>query len=263
MSRKIEPPYLEISFYFSDTSESDSFQEIFSVLRKMGTNYLTEEGVLVYQAEYARAENFPSVHHAPSQEIVRMELDELISAMMDEKTKVLQVGLVDAVGTVEGGIELLTYSPISSEAAMRGDHHPISLLTTGGLFALPLEERKPLGQIKKASRKVYQRFCDLVRALSPSYGAITIEYPLECPEDLRIDSRSLAFRDFFMSDSFLGSSSMRKIEDLFKGAHQEKIGDGLYISSSKFMNPKGRSLPPIYSQKASTRVAELIASRRK
>jgi hypothetical protein len=100
----------------------------------------------------------------------------------------------------------------------------------------------------------------LVESLRPTYAAITIEWPLECPEDLQRDARSLAFRNFFVSRGYLGESKLARVRDIFADAYVEPVGDGVYISCMEEFNPEGRHLESDDAAQRSVEVAKLLAA---
>lgn len=152
--------------------------------------------------------------------------------------------------------ERLTFGSISPRAAAR-DRHPIVLLTEGEIFSgIP----RDTSRMVKAGKRVYNAFRKLVLALEPMYAAITVEIPLPCPTDLQQKPMSLAFRDFFVGERYLGRAGLASLAALFRRAYQEALDGGLYVSCTAAMNPRGVALNDDEAQSLSIEAAARIAA---
>jgi hypothetical protein len=149
----------------------------------------------------------------------------------------------------------VTYLSVSASAA-RADRHPLALRLDAELLD-DVSSESEARQAARFSEAVYEFFLALVGRLRPSYGAIAVEYGLETPTDLGRDARSLAFLDFYVSASFLGAASLRKVKDIFAEAHIEETADGIYVSASGF-NPDGTQLDRVAATWNSASVGEVI-----
>ncbi|HKR63571.1 MAG TPA: hypothetical protein VJZ00_07545 [Thermoanaerobaculia bacterium] len=107
-----------------------------------------------------------------------------------------------------------------------------------------------------AGRRVYERFRTLLDLLLPDFASITIEEPLQCPADLQQDPRSLAFRDFYVSATTI---DCRRITKLFHEAYCEEVAAGVYVSTTRWFNPRAHALDRETAQFLSVEVAKWIA----
>src|SRR5205814_2532828 len=119
-----------------------------------------------------------------------------------------------------------------SEEASRVDHHPINILAEGHAYSGPHEPERGW----KPGKKIYTAFRELMLTLTPSYACINVEALTHCPTDLRRVPSDFS-RDFWVSEAFVGAERLAAIARLFDGAYQEKIGEGLYISTYRYWNP--------------------------
>ncbi len=253
-----DPPFLELNFYFADLPETDAFSRLIKALVGMGAQFTGEgyahRGMDMRDTPFAAItdEHFESISIAGS--------TDLEQCLADPNSRLLQVYMYDATGVVHANAEIVTYLSVSPEAALT-DRHPLAIWTEGWLFSGPLAFRKQyMKRAEEVGRQIYQRFRSLVEILHPTYAAITCEWSLECLTDLRRDPRSYAFRDFFISRTYFGTPKLTRIQSLLSGAYIEPVGDGLYISGTKEMNPELRSLERRYAQEQSIEIAKLIAS---
>ncbi len=223
----------------------------------MGATFTGE--ALALSAPGARSKPFasPTDLLADTNKVERIALDlpHLRYYLTDPNVLLLRIGMTDALGIAP--YEVATYSFILPQS-VGVDTHPLVIWSTGEALSGP-----DMG-VTKASRrvgeKVYDRFLAFVKRLSPAYAAITVEYSLECPTDLRYDSRSYAFRDFFVSEEYAGRSNLRQIQEVFEDAYVEAVGKGIYLSSVSAFNPLNKGMNSQLAVSKSAIVAKIIAS---
>jgi hypothetical protein len=115
-------------------------------------------------------------------------------------------------------------------------------------------------RLTKLGRRVRDRFVQLADSIDCVYGAILVEYSLETPAELRHDSRSLAFRNFFLNRRALGpwvTDECLRIAG--EDAAVERTAAGVYVSMSTEFNPFGRQVEPLEAQRRSTEIAAVLA----
>jgi hypothetical protein len=256
MKNRPDPPFLELGFYFADTPEADAFARLVETLIALGAT-LTGSGS-AHRGSGIRGKSFASVTDKHLPEPVTVDALSLTQVLTDPDIRVVEVAMKDSIGIAQNAPELVSYVNISPEAA-RTDRHPLAVITEGEVFCGTLREHFARRR-HEAGTAVYSRFRELVLALDPAYASITVEWPLECPTDLRRDSRSGAFRDFFVGGSYLASEELGLLQELFSGAFVEPLANGLYISSSEDFNPERRSLGAESAQWRSVDAAKLIAT---
>lgn len=119
--------------------------------------------------------------------------------------------------------------------------------------------RAKVGRLKKLGRQVYERFVEVADMIPCFYGAILVEYSLEEPGVLRRDPRSLAFRNFFLSEESIDPIAIQQsVASAGNDAFVEKRKNGIYVSMSTEFNPKGCHIDPLDAQERSTRIAAVV-----
>jgi hypothetical protein len=229
---------LELNFYFANLPEVEAFTRLVTTLLALGAKF-TGTGY-AHRGEGLRDKPFASTHDSVLEPVPIRDVTDLTRSLADPDIRLVQVYMEGATSTMSNVAEIVTYLSISPEAA-HTDRHPLAIWTDGEVFSGPLRE-KYTQRARKVGRRTYERFRALIEALRPAYAAITSEWSLECPADLRRDPRSLAFRNFFVSRAHLEEANLAYIQRLYSRAYIEPMGDGLYISCSKEFNPLGRGL---------------------
>jgi hypothetical protein len=250
-----DPPLLELGFYFGEQPEVDVFPRLITNLMEFGAS-LTGKGLAHYGPDI-RAKSFASIFEEPLPEPVIVSADSLTGILNGPGIRIVEVAMRDPIGIAQNAPELVSYVSISPEAALI-DRHPLTVITEGEVFCGVLQNEFK-SRRREAGMKVYSRFRELVQTLDPEYASITVEHSLQCPADLRRDPRSLAFRDFFVSERYLGSKELARIQEIFTGAFIEPISYGFYVSCNADFNPAGRSLESESAQWLSVDAAKVIA----
>jgi hypothetical protein len=170
---KLEAPFLEFNFYFSQSSNEENYQKL--------ENYLMKNS------------------------------------------------------SIEGEIK---YLPISVQA-QKYNNKPIAIWTSGSSFSY----YEITSELYEKGLEAYHTFKDMIINLGPDYGAITVDYSMECPYDTFIN-KSYAFSDFYLSTHYFPSEVLshfiKEMEDL--NAYIEFVLNGYYISSSSFFNPARKKI---------------------
>jgi hypothetical protein len=253
---RLKPPYLELSFYFAERDEAKSFYGLVEMLVGLGATFAGSG--IIHRGQSIRNQPFSSIHDLPQEPVAVHSLADVAQCLRQPDIRLVQVLMEGASGVAPNLSEIVGYESISEEAA-RQDHHPVAIWTEGTLFSGPAGE--PFGATtKETGLRLSERFRRLVERLRPSYAAITLEYDLECPADLKRDPRSLAFRDFYISGEYIGADTLKTIAMLFRAAYIETLAEGLYVSCTAEFNPERRGLDNEYAQWQSVEVASLIAS---
>lgn len=255
---------LHLSFYLHDQTPSGALIAVVEAMIRDGADFA---GI----ARGCKTSNKTQEYFVPKARIYRNEqvriesMKELHSWLSSPDIQILEILMKNASDTNKDEYVVVTYENISESAAQQ-DVPPVSILSTGDLFSLarlPLSDsNKYMAQSKKAGKKVYTRLKAIVEAINPSYASITIEWPLESPSDLRTDPRSLAFRDFYIKESFIGTTQIDLFKNLYNGAYIEDMKNGIYVSCTREFNPRNidvdRTAPPWNT--ISTRVGKIIAN---
>lgn len=251
-----DAPFVELNFYFASRTERDALLQVLTAVVDRGATF-TGEG-RAHKGAAINGQPFGSITSELLQPVAITSLADVQHRLDDPATRLVQVYLANVTGTVSDTIEIVTFASISSEAAKR-DRHPVSILTEGEVFTGTLRN----AHTKRAQRvglRLYQQFRALVEQLDPSYAAITFEYGMECPTDLQADPRSYAFRDFYISRSYMRSSDVDRIQAMFSGAYIESLTNGVYISCTNRLNPQQGAIEAGQATQLSSDVARIIAT---
>ena len=248
-----DPPFVELGFYFADRSDADAFADLFKALINLG---LTYQGIAwIKQQKNVRSQTFKFWQDLQPLKL-EISLEKLHKSLSNPDIRMFQIAMND-----RGKPILVTYNMVISETKSKKDYHPIVVLGEGELFCGPDSVKEQSKQpTQQEGQKTYERFLEIIEMLQPAYGSITVEYSLECPTDLREDDRSLAFRDFFISEEYIGGANIAIIQDIFADAYQAKVKGGLYVSCSWCLNPQRKDLESNIAYKGSRTVAQLIAT---
>lgn len=258
MKKQPNPPFLELNFYIADLHETDAFLKLITSLVALGAQF-TGKGSAHIGPDVSNS-TFASISDMAREKITVSSMADVERYIADPDHRLIDVSMLDATNTVHDVAEIVTLQSISEEAA-QVDQHPLAIWTDGDLTSGPPSYRpKHNKRAMEVGGQIYRRFQALIESLQPAYAAITVEYGLECPADLKLNPKSLAFEDFFVSRSYLGASSINRIQDLFSDAYIETVGDGIYVSCFEMFNPEGKSCDSKYATTQSFKVAEIIAS---
>ena len=250
----LQAPFLELSFYFTQLLSAQAYLRVITELSRLGASFTGE--AYAHRGREIGHEPFASIHDRDLERVTVNTVADLVQMLDDADTRLVQTHMTEAVGLAQDAAEIVTYVAISPEAAPV-DQHPVAIWTEGELFSGDLRQSE---STKPAGLLVYRRFRALLETLQPAYAAITNEYGMECPADLRRDPRSHAFRDFFVSGAYVGASTLDRIKTVFADAYVESIGHGLYISSTAEFNPNNQSVDATQATRQSGEVARLLAA---
>ena len=143
------------------------------------------------------------------------------------------------------------------QLAVRGG--VIELRTDGEAFCGKPNGLKP--RVRSLGNIAYSRFIHFAGLLDPVYGAILVEYSLESPDELRRDSRSLAFQNFYLAKRALNERAWSTLQEIVGDrAYSRALPGGVYISMTQYFNQEAKGMVSIEAQALSVKIAELLAS---
>ncbi|MEL7063560.1 MAG: hypothetical protein AAFP00_07450 [Bacteroidota bacterium] len=95
-------------------------------------------------------------------------------------------------------------------------------------------------QTRKQATKLLELFKYICSSIDPSYATITTEYTLETPFELCQDDRSYAFKDFYLSSSYLKTEFLEKIRESARTANifTEELQNGFVFLTGFQLIPK-------------------------
>jgi hypothetical protein len=224
----INPPYLELAYYVGASSGQEQGLRLAEVVLQHGARLQGDVDLMRGDSESA---------------VTAVDLDALRAVRRDGLVRRIRVsnatGLTARTEVIEVGEEI------------------VLLRTEGRVFSGPAGQTDERGF--ELGEKVASCFKHIASAVEAPYGAICVEYSLETPTELAADSRSLAFRNFFLSRGAFGSLFDDIRRCVGEDSHVEELeGGGLYVSMSPEFNPDHRAVEPIDAQYRSVRVAELL-----
>jgi hypothetical protein len=133
----------------------------------------------------------------------------------------------------------------------------IVVRTEGADFCGPM--RSNSRKLQALGQQVFEAFVRTAQYANCVYGAILVEYELETPSELRHDSRSLAFRDFFLSRQNLPADIFAQaLAQVPLEAYTLEMSGGVYISMSREFNPEERLVDTDLAHDASVRIAVIV-----
>jgi hypothetical protein len=140
--------------------------------------------------------------------------------------------------------------------------HSISVASSAGSLAGPPiddADESLLRRRHEAGMSCAEMLCSLSTELRPLYSSVTVEYTLESLADLAVDSRSLAFTDFYVRRDLPGRSSLL-LDSILGEFYKRLLPSGTYYSSTSAFNPDGISLDRPAALELSCQVATILAT---
>lgn len=245
-----DPPLIEFCFYFSDRHEAEAFAAVVETVLEQ--QRIMSVAACIVRTPHARNLQFEApasvdvslLTSGPVE--VQFDRQELQKELRSDDARVLSISYLTESNTDLITPEVITYCRIA-EHAVGVDSHPIAIQTSGlEMDLLQNSVRRNSIQIKEISQKIFERFQWLTNALNPSYASITMEYSLECPTELLGESRSFAFKDFYVSRAFVNRKAMNSLRDLFSDAYQQTTASGVFLSTHlKLIGTKAQMDPDV------------------
>lgn len=220
-------PFLEMHFYFADSSDHESLRRVLLALEEGGARY--SGSALAHKGQPV----FGAVNDHPRIPVALSSLKEFDRYSYQNQFQIVQIGMHNASTLDKQSEEIISFGPISSEAT-QSDQHPISIWADGSDF-----QNQALGAVyhQRLGHRFYSRFRWLCCTLQPAYASISFNGSLPCPSDLQRSPNSWLFHDFFVNDSYLGIDSYSLFQAISPALYTEKIDDSTYISTSRLFNP--------------------------
>jgi hypothetical protein len=142
------------------------------------------------------------------------------------------------------------------QLAVRGG--VMELRTEGEAFCGEPSRLKP--RARALGNIAYRKFVHFAGLLNPVYGAILVEYSLESPGELRRDSHSLAFQNFYLAKRALDERSLSALHEILGGrVYVGALPGGVYISMTTYFNQAAKGIASVEAQAISVKIAELLA----
>lgn len=243
---------LTFDFYFHQKKCESALCDVVRFCLKKGSS-LTGE-ILVAQFDNAKLCRMTSVYSFANYEKVVNE-QSLWQQFLDKNTRVLTVGMWNAIGENKKTPDIITFAGVSEDAPFE-ETNPVSIVTEGWVFSTPGYENER----KKLAKRFYGRFVDACENLNPTYAAILIEDALACPHDLRKGKGTRCFVNFFISLETFGLNVITIIEEMYKDSFCQRTSNGLYVATWMF-SPKMVTLNRNVIDERSCKVAKILADK--
>lgn len=226
LMRSPDAPFLEFSFYFRATAPLDAFlQVVEKVASRKSIEFLEVSGNLAADTLNMK-KPYALDGHTISASV--KSVAEIRNYLLSNKVVAPKVKTHGLLNLMENKYEFILLSPDSTSMGS-----VVSLWCDGSWLSQP---PAPLsGEQKNRGKKSLSLFREFILLLNPAYAAVTLDTPLETPDRLKSDPRSIAFRDFFLSQPYLTTAISAAFADKFSTFHQEPIGEGRLFVSSGFL----------------------------
>ncbi|WP_147304552.1 hypothetical protein [Thermasporomyces composti] len=158
--------------------------------------------------------------------------------------------VVDRLGGLQDPV-VRRCSPMTSLALLDAD--PIEVVVDGSVFERPYTDEKLAFGLGDRLREL---LLALAVTLRPLYASIVLEAPFLSPKDLLVTPEPDLFLDAWFDLTRLNTS----IVQAYTGAHMERVGSGLYVSTRAPFNPERFDEPLATSlERARRAMAQVVA----
>ena len=246
--RTPDAPFLEFGFYFETLALPQAF-------RRVTSNIASLKEVKLHKATWfvPNADNEDVGIHLCGEWIEEPidNVPELQCFLGPEKSFLSKLTISGLADIVPERFEFIVPHTAVKDGAV------VSVWSDGYWLSMGPERDSPL--LRAGGAKAIPLFRSLLELLRPSYAAITADWPLESPQQLRMDPRTLAFLDFYLSKRYLSPSVLRKFANEYAAFDQEELADGRLFLSSAFLSNKKNHVDSEIAEDACQFIANTIA----
>jgi hypothetical protein len=217
--RTPDAPFLELGFYFRQKSGREALRHVAETL----TNHFAAVPTDAYTSAQATPSLFRT-NEVVGRPVKIQSADDLERLMRDPYRFVRKISFDGGTRVVRDAQEFLVVLPIE-ESDCKSEGNVVAIWIEGAAFSRGLNT-----EISKKEKQVAARaltaFKKLVSLLLPTYASITVDYGLENPCDLQRDSRSLAFRDFYLGRRDFGEKFLEELRSRFPNSDYDDHDGG-------------------------------------
>jgi len=217
--RNPDAPYLELGFYFRQRSGREALNCLIATL-------LTEFNAVPKHA-FATKSTSASLFRAEEGTdcLVKTPNANDLARLLNDSSRFVKKIIVDK-GTriVRDAQEFVVVLPIESSNC-EDEGNSVAIWVEGAAFSRACSAIGSKTE-RKVAAKTLETFKTLISHLRPTYAAMTVDYGLETPCDLRSDSRSLAFRDFYLSRDDFGKSFLAELKKKYPNSVYDDYEEG-------------------------------------
>lgn len=252
--RNPDPPYLELGFYFRHKSGREALKSVAETF----TSHFCAIPTSACVVDQTTASLFYSNSALGPGRLVKLRgADDLARLLKDSTRLVRQVRWDGGTQVVRDTQEILAVLPIEG-ADCKSESNVVAIWIEGTAFSRPRGT-----EISKTEKQVAARaltaFEKLISLLRPTYASITVDYGLENPCDLRHDSRSLAFRDFFLDRGEFGERFIEELKARFPNCYCYDHEAGIItITSAAFLLAAGQD--PVKASDVDYELSRFVAA---
>jgi len=226
------PPFVELSFYLADASDDAGLRKLVGCLEGLGASPTGR--VLVHLPPDATLPfGGPTDFEQHRRQIAGFgDLDRLSE---DEGCRLVAVEVSGLFSYDRDRFATVTLVRISDTSVGR-ENHPVAVWASGEAFSGP-QGRRAIA----VGAEVRNVFVEIVSCIEPSYGAITVDWPLGTPGSIADDPKAGSdYRDFYLARAYAGEPSLSRVESAAADLDIERSKRGLFVfSSPAFGGPPG------------------------
>jgi hypothetical protein len=215
-------PFVELGVYAHDRPDEKLFTDVLDFLvRRGGTSNGRARAHLVADPD----DPFEGPTDVAQ---VEVPLDDLSTvAMRGSEHRIVAVEVAGVLRYDRGHCVVVTYLRVDRVTAP-GDHHPVALWATGELFSGPVQR-----STMRAGTELRDLFRSMVEDVRPSYGAITVDWPLCSPQEIAADPKLAGdYGDVFVGRDYVGEQMLAETQAATSGQESELTPLGLFVFSS-------------------------------
>jgi len=252
--RTPDSPYLELGFYFESLAQREVLLRVIDTLTLWG-------GVSCHSATSSipgpkeNETDAKEQRQCKEREYAISDLNEVRALMTNDDQVLRKLTISGLMNIIPDTYEFV----VSGDRVGRPSQHGTVIGIWGDGSWLSTGSTEVDAFQKKCGPRVLEVFRTLIGEMSPTYAAITVDYGLETPDELRRDPRSYAFRNFYLSARLLSQSVIRRFGNEYQKFHQETCGEGRLFLSAGFLLPDDPPVPSAVAYEASGFIANTIA----
>jgi hypothetical protein len=216
-------PFVELAIYDATKPDREVFQSVLDCLSERGASAVgTALGheVADVDTDFAGPTDLEPVP-------VAIESLADVDGQAGPRRRIVSVDVADAVPFAPSRFVQATYLRVDSRF-VGVDEHPVALWASGEAFGGPAT-----AATKRVGAQVRELFEAVVDWITPSYGALTVDWPLASPQHLAADDKAFGdYRDFYLGSDYVGEETLHRVERAASGLDVRRASGGLYVYSS-------------------------------
>lgn len=216
------PPFVELGFYDARRSDRELFQDVLDCLASRGA---TASG---WGAGVRLEDGEPFIGPTDHEPIV-VTVDRLddVDDLLGPGLRLAEVDVFGALRYDPDRYARVTYLHVSVADQATDHRHPVAIWASGDAFSGPPQPATPV-----VGAEIRELFTAIVEWTAPSYGALTVSWPLLTPRQMASDPTvRWHYGDFYLSEAFVGAEVLRGVEQAAADLALEDRANGLFVYS--------------------------------